>query len=256
MARGRMLQNRISKSQKLASLSSDTVRLLYTWMLSHLDVNGNFYADPVMVNNLVFTRLGHSVDNIAAALDELEASGLIIRYQVGNETYLNYPDFQEKQPKINKDKEGKPDIPLYTPDKLRSNAGITPEIVCPKIREDKIREANTTPEQEPPVDNLMASLKTILDKTRERYPDERDQRKILVFVQANKRNMNHDAILHCLESLIKSKEKVKAIPQFLEAVLKIENGKYNARESETRSNDFKKAVLPTALMDLAKGIGH
>jgi hypothetical protein len=135
-----MLQNRISKSQKLASLSSDTVRLLYTWMLSHLDVNGNFYADPVMVNNLVFTRLGHSVDNIAAALDELEASGLIIRYQVGNETYLNYPDFQEKQPKINKDKEGKPDIPLYTPDKLRSNAGITPEIVCPKIREDKIRE--------------------------------------------------------------------------------------------------------------------
>lgn len=160
MARGRMLQNRISKSQKLASLSSDTVRLLYTWMLSHLDVNGNFYADPVMVNNLVFTRLGHSVDNIAAALDELEASGLIIRYQVGNETYLNYPDFQEKQPKINKDKEGKPDIPLYTPDKLQSNAGATPEIgrlkrSKDKIREVKIREENTLSQKNKFLDSVF-----------------------------------------------------------------------------------------------------
>ena len=33
MAKGRMLQNRISKSNKIASLSSDTVRLLYTCLL-------------------------------------------------------------------------------------------------------------------------------------------------------------------------------------------------------------------------------
>jgi hypothetical protein len=99
MAKGRMLQNRISKSQKLAALSSDTARLLYTWMLSHLDCNGNFYADPVMVNNLVFTRLGHSVKIVSAILDELEAAGLIVRYKCGDETYLNYPDFFDKHPK-------------------------------------------------------------------------------------------------------------------------------------------------------------
>lgn len=251
MARGRMLQNRISKSQKLASLSSDTVRLLYTWLLAHLDVNGSFYADPVMVNNLVFTRLGHSVDKVAAALDELESAGLIIRYQVNKEVYLNYPDFKEKQPKINPDKEGKPDIPLYTPDKLRLNSGEGQEIGRLKIREDKLREANATPEQEHPADNhkseLMASLKTILKKTEARYPDPYDQQKIINFVKSNTRNKNHDAILHCLESLIKAPEKVKAIPQYLEAALKVENGKYNAKDSENRNAEFKRAVLPAPL---------
>ena len=115
-----MLQKRISKSNKMVSLSSDTVRLLYTWLLAHLDINGNFYADPVMVNNLVFTRLGHSVKTVANALDELEANGLIVRYVVDGEQYLNYPDFFEKQPKLQPDKEGKPEIPNITPELLQS----------------------------------------------------------------------------------------------------------------------------------------
>ena len=131
-----MLQNRISKSKKLSGLSSDTVRLLYTWMLSHLDVNGNFYADPVMVNNLVFTRLGHSVKIISAALDELSDKELIIRYQINGEIYLNYPDFLEKQPSLNPSREGLPDIPTLSKESLLSNAGVSPTQV--KLREDKI----------------------------------------------------------------------------------------------------------------------
>lgn len=131
-----MLQNRISKSNKIASLSSDTVRLLYTWMLAHLDINGNFYADPVMVNNLVFTRLGHSVKTVSSALDELVNVGLITRYQIDGEKYLNYPDFLEKQPRLNPDREGNPDIPNITPESLLSNSRVTPTQY--KIREDKI----------------------------------------------------------------------------------------------------------------------
>lgn len=140
MARGRMLQNRISKSHKMAELSSDTVRLLYTWMLSHLDVNGNFYADPVMVNNLVFTRLGHPVSKTASALDELAAVGLIIRYQIDGEIYLNYPDFQDKQPKLNPSREGIPDIPELTQESILTNASVTPS--QDKIREVKRRECS------------------------------------------------------------------------------------------------------------------
>jgi hypothetical protein len=145
MAKGRMLQNRISKSNKIASLSSDTVRLLYTWLLSHLDVNGNFYADPVMVNNLVFTRLGHSIKTVSSALDELTEKGLIVRYQVNGEIYLNYPDFFEKQPKLNPDREGTPDIPNITPESILINSRVTQELIIRektqyKIREDKIRE--------------------------------------------------------------------------------------------------------------------
>ena len=141
MAKGRMLQNRISKSSKIASLSSDTVRLLYTWLLSHLDINGNFYADPVMVNNLVFTRLGHSVKTVSSALDELVSAGLIIRYQIDGEVYLNYPDFFEKQPKLNPDREGTPDIPNITQESLLNNSRVTPtqiNIIEDKISKDKI----------------------------------------------------------------------------------------------------------------------
>lgn len=136
MARGRMLQNRISKSKKLAELSNDTTRLLYTWILSHLDINGNFYADPIMVNNLVFTRLGHSVKTISNAIDELDAKGLIIKYRVNGEIYLNYPDFHEKQNKLNPAKETTPEIPNLTPESILSQSGVTP-------LQDKIREVKS-----------------------------------------------------------------------------------------------------------------
>jgi hypothetical protein len=146
MAKGRMLQKRISTSNKMTSLSSDTVRLLYTWLLAHLDINGNFYADPIMVNNLVFTRLGHSVKTVAAGLDELASVGLIVRYQIDGEVYLNYPDFFDKQPKLNPDREGNSDIPNITPESILSNSVITQnERIQQKtqykinIREDKIK---------------------------------------------------------------------------------------------------------------------
>lgn len=124
-----MLQKRISKSNKMQMLSSDTVRLLYTWLLSHLDANGNFYADPVMVNNLVFTRLGHSVKTVLSALDELANAGLIIRYQVDGETYLNYPDFFDKQPKLNPEREGNSDIPNMTSESLINNSCVNQELI-------------------------------------------------------------------------------------------------------------------------------
>lgn len=141
MAKGRMLQNRISKSQKMASLSSDTVRLLYTWMLSHLDINGSFYADPIMVNNLVFTRLGHSVKIITSALDELEEKNLIVRYQINGDVYLNYPDFNDKQPKLHPEREGEPDIPKLTQESLMINSCVTQTQI--KLKESKVKENNT-----------------------------------------------------------------------------------------------------------------
>jgi len=156
MARGRMLQNRISKSKKLAELSSDTVRLLYTWMLSHLDVNGNFYADPVMVNNIVFTRLNKSANDVQNALDELEQEGLIERYQINDEIYLKYPDFHEKQPKIQRDREASPEIP----DKLKSNSRVT-------HTQDKIREDNIYAQKE--------ALCAMFNKFWDAYPKKRSK---------------------------------------------------------------------------------
>lgn len=126
MANGRMLLKRISNSRKLANLTSDGARLLYTWLLSHLDSNGNFYADPVMVNNLVLTRLGKSHKEVERYLDELDQAGLIVRYEVDGEMYLNYPDFLEKQPGLRQDREGVCTIPQCDPELVRSSAGVNP----------------------------------------------------------------------------------------------------------------------------------
>lgn len=121
-----MLQNRISKSRKLASLKSDSSRLLYTWMLSHLDKNGNFYADPIMVNNLIFTRLGKSSGAVNLLINDLVDRELIQIYSVNGDDYIHYPDFLDKQPYLRQDREGVTDIPTFTPDLVGSNDGLTP----------------------------------------------------------------------------------------------------------------------------------
>lgn len=127
MATGRMLQKRISNSRKMAILSADGARLLYTWMLSHLDKNGCFFADPVMVNNIVFTRLGKSHKDVQRFLDELDEAGLIIRYEVDGEQYLQYPDFLDKQVGFRPDREGKTDIPEPDPEVVRISSGLPPQ---------------------------------------------------------------------------------------------------------------------------------
>lgn len=144
MATGRILQKRISNSKKMAQLSCDGCRLLYTWILSHLDANGNFFADPVMVNNIVFTRLGKSVKEIEKWLDELEGAECIVRYKVGEEIYLNYPDFFEKQPNLRQDREGKCDLPNITPENILSKSGFSPDIFPLNRIEENRKEENIT----------------------------------------------------------------------------------------------------------------
>ena len=87
---------------------------------------------------------------------------------------------------------------------------------------------------------FMNNLKNALDKTKDRYPLPKDQQAILVFVQASIHNKNPDAILHCINSIMKAPEKIKSLPAYLNAALKIEDGKYNAMESERKCNEFKK----------------
>ena len=135
MASGRMLQKRISNSKKMAQLSCDGARLLYTWLLSHLDSNGNFYADSVMINNIVFTRLGKSPRDIQKYIQEMASIGLIILYEIDGDEYLNYPDFFDKQPNIRPDREGKTEIPNHNPESIRTISGSNPSEY--KRREEK-----------------------------------------------------------------------------------------------------------------------
>ena len=142
MPAGRIILKSISESKKLSKVKTDGARLLYTWLIPHLDVNGCFSGDPVVINGQVLTRLNKSLDTVQGYLQDLAECKLIGLYSTNGDEFLIVPDFQDKQPQLRPEKEAKPTIPLPTPDQLRTNSRPTPELPrTSKVKESKVKES-------------------------------------------------------------------------------------------------------------------
>jgi hypothetical protein len=151
MARGRFLEKDISLNEKVDKLSDDTARLLYTWLIPHLDYEGKMYADPIVFRSIVVPRRNISLKKIEKYLKEFEKSGLIFRYFVENNCYLICKNFEKHQPGLRKDRESESQIPPVpadfkaktcssTPDLIRNNSGVTPAQVKVKVKvKDKVK---------------------------------------------------------------------------------------------------------------------
>lgn len=126
MPQGRIILKRICQSRKLADLKSDGARLLYTWLIPNVDINGCFSGDPEVVKGQVFTRLRKSVRTIRGYMEDLVSVGLIVLYEANGDVFINIPDFVEKQPSLNPDREAESAIPPPTPEQLQSGSGRTP----------------------------------------------------------------------------------------------------------------------------------
>jgi len=138
MPQGRIILKSISQSKKLALLKTDGARLLYTWLIPNADVNGCFSGDPQVIKGQIFTRLNHSYRIVELYLQDLENIGLIIRYEVSGDRFLYLPDFVDKQPSLKPEREGKPTIPLPTPEQLQSKSGLNPSYSpLSKVKESK-----------------------------------------------------------------------------------------------------------------------
>ncbi|GAH15867.1 unnamed protein product, partial [marine sediment metagenome] len=93
MARGRMLNKKISDSKRVNDLP-DGAALLYCWLISHLDCNGCMMGEPELVKYRVFPRRKHLISKIESYLKAMEESvdendiPLIFRYVVDGERYL------------------------------------------------------------------------------------------------------------------------------------------------------------------------
>lgn len=110
MPEGRMLKKRISDSKKLGKLKSDSARLLYTWILPHLDVEGRYSADPDLIKGHVFPKVkSMTYKKITNLLCELAEVGLIILYKHDGEFYLHLKNFHDYQ-KIDPNKEARSKI--------------------------------------------------------------------------------------------------------------------------------------------------
>ena len=142
MAKGRMLLKTISTSQKLANLPSDSARLLWTWLLPHLDREGRFQAEPPIVKGHAVPRLKHHTEKtVFAHLQQLADVGLILLYEVNGDRYLQYNQFDENQAGFHKDREAPSNCPP-PPAKVRSKSGVSPEKVPLNIIESKLKESN------------------------------------------------------------------------------------------------------------------
>ena len=111
MPDGRMLKKAISKSKSVGNLPSDSARLLYTWLIPWLDVEGRHEADPDIIKGSIFPKVKDMTpEKIAGLLKELAEANLIVLYGTNGETYLQLVKFHEHQ-KIDKNKEGKSKFP-------------------------------------------------------------------------------------------------------------------------------------------------
>ena len=134
MPRGRFLSKSISLDEKVNALSDDTCRLLFTWLIAHLDCEGRLHGDPTTVKSIVFPRRKISERRIDKYLDEIAKKGLIFRYSINGNAYLSAPHFEKHQMGLQKSKEAQSQIPPPTPELVQSQANLTPPQVKAKVK--------------------------------------------------------------------------------------------------------------------------
>ena len=132
-----MLSKRVARSNKIACLSSDTARMIYSWLIPYTDVEGRMEADPRLLKADIAPLLDHvTAEVINNVLLELHKIGLIILYLSDDESkqYLQITKFEDNQKNLRKDREAPSRIPGPTPAKVRQKSGEGPAEVPPKIK--------------------------------------------------------------------------------------------------------------------------
>lgn len=95
MARGRMIDQHYTRSKKLNSLTRD-LRYIYAAILPYLDREGRIIAEPRHLDGTVFLKTDVRKDEIADALQEFAAVGLIELYaDEDGMAILQYTRFSE-----------------------------------------------------------------------------------------------------------------------------------------------------------------
>lgn len=165
MPRGRIISRQISTDDKVAHLVDEADRLLYTWLILHLDKEGRIPADPYIIKGIVVPRTTHTLKKISKTVESLIKLKLCVRYSVNSFDYLEFPNFSKHQAKSALDRETPSVIPpnpaSATQELRKSSSGETLAKVEIEIKS-KIKEE---------VEGVKASFDTYKEKMRVKYPD-------------------------------------------------------------------------------------
>lgn len=126
MARGRMLNKKISLNNKVAKLINELggdAGLIYTWIIAHLDRDGRISGDPEVIWAQVTPLLTRSTpDLVWATLAKAHELKLLIIYQTDEgDLVVEYPKFAQNQQGMRYDREAVSEFP--------ANSGLTPDLV-------------------------------------------------------------------------------------------------------------------------------
>jgi hypothetical protein len=166
-----MITNGICLDKRINSLSDDTSRLAFTWLVTFADCEGRTYGDPAAVRSLLFPRRDDvSIEQMACYLREWADVGLIVQYQAGGDQWIWFPAFEKNQVGLRKEREPKSVIPPPPmPEGIQQTSGELPtqekrrEV---KLSEEKRSEENTAsddagfsdPPQKPPSQAMFDAL--------------------------------------------------------------------------------------------------
>ena len=155
MARGRMIDKRVSMSSKIGKIT-DKSRVLWFMMYPHLDREGRVAFDNLEdLKFEIIPRLNNwGLKKIAQALNELADVNLIKLYPSKEKIAIQFVKFENFQIGLRKDREAKSEIdPPGVVSKNSGNFRITPALSISKIKEvnevKEVKKKNTKKKKDP-----------------------------------------------------------------------------------------------------------
>ena len=182
MAKGRMINQRITLDKKIHTLSCDTSRLAFTWLVTFADVEGRTPGDPAIIKSLIFPRRSDvTVEEMETYIQEWAAADLILWYEADDDLWIQFPKFDDNQKGLRKDREAPSHIPAPI---LRTNSGLTPDEIPVKLTEQNLKEKKRKEEFAVVVRHFENNINTMTPHMAETLNDAMDKYPIDWIIEA------------------------------------------------------------------------
>ena len=176
MARGRMISQKTASDKKFCQLG-DQSALAFLLAITFADKEGRIPGDPAVLRSMVFPRREDvTIETMQMFIREWADLEMIVWYEAKNDQWIWFPNFQDHQTGLRRDREPESDIPAppneilekygkngrpnfegnYHAEDIRQNDGYLPEDIRQndglrevKLREEKLSESDNSGDGRP-----------------------------------------------------------------------------------------------------------
>lgn len=186
MARGRMLNRKISLNRHVAAIANDlgaAHALAFTWLIPHADREGRTYGDPEIVKSMIAPRCSEiTAEVVREMLTAADGLGLLTWYEVDGEKYIEFPKFRENNKGLRTDREPESEIPGVPPTwrqdggvmapECRQGGGVVADTMRTKRIEEKLIQSNGIEDKggAPTGDQRSAEVAAVVESYKEHHP--------------------------------------------------------------------------------------